>query len=280
VFTVHSLDRAEYEIGQFVTQWEIQDAVITSATRVIALSESERELIAQYCPWAREQLRIVGNGIDDCNTAREAARKNKRGESALVLYTGRFVDRKGIRELLSAIPQVLERAPTTRFVLVGGYGGGAEIERCWLADELRPFQSQVHFTGWLAPREVAAWYCAADILVVPSWYEPFGMVILEGMLYGLPIAASAVGGPKEILEHGRTGLLFPAKDVGALADAILRLVINPDLRQQVGAKAAEEVRRNWLWPHVVKKMRIVYREAMNNRKRMASSRLRSVAATN
>jgi len=151
--------------------------------------------------------------------------------------------------------------PATRFVLVGGYGGGAEIERGWMADALWPYRDQVHFTGWLSPGEVARWYCAADILVIPSWYEPFGMVVLEGMLHGLPIAATSVGGPAEILRHGRTGLLFPPKDAGALANTLLNFITNTGLRKQIGSAAAEEVRRRWLWPYLVKQMREVYREA-------------------
>jgi glycogen(starch) synthase len=97
------------------------------------------------------------------------------------------------------------------------------------------------------------------------------MVILEGMLYGLPIAASAVGGPAEILKNSRTGLLFPPKDVGALAGAILKLVTTPSLRRRVGVAAAEEVRRNWLWPSIAQKMRIIYREAALTGPRKASS---------
>jgi glycosyltransferase involved in cell wall biosynthesis len=70
-------------------------------------------------------------------------------------------------------------------------------------------------------------YTAADVLVVPSRYEPFGMVILEGMLYGLAIIAADVGGPAEILEHGRTGLLFPPRDVNALSRALQCLLDDP-----------------------------------------------------
>ena len=78
----------------------------------------------------------------------------------------------------------------------------------WLLPlRLYPHREQITFTGWLTPPEMAKRYRAADILVVPSWYEPFGMVILEGMLHGLAVAASAVGGPAEILDHGRTGVL-------------------------------------------------------------------------
>jgi glycogen synthase len=260
VLTVHSLDRVEYEVGGFASRWEIQDMVIRQADRVIAISHSEKNLLVQYLPEVGPKIHIVGNGIEDSVTAREAACKDRSSQSPLVLYTGRFVDRKGIRELISAIPLVLEQAPATRFVLVGGYGGGAEIERDWLTEALRRHHSQVHFTGWLEPDGVAEWYRRADVLVVPSWYEPFGMVILEGMLYGLPIAASNLGGPAEILEHGRTSLLFAPKDVEALAGALLRLVTDVGLRLRIGTAAAIEVRRQWLWPRIVEMIRSVYQE--------------------
>jgi glycogen(starch) synthase len=267
VYHVHSLDRAEYEIGQgpseCASQWVVQEEVIGSADRVIALTLSESELLSDYCPTVQGKVRIVGNGIDDNAIARAAVSKERQTDSPLVLYTGRFVERKGVRELIAAIPRVLEQAPTTRFVLAGGHRqcSGADMEYWWLPSELKQYRDHIHFTGWLTPAQLAEWYLAADVLAVPSWYEPFGMVILEGMLYGLPIVAAAVGGPSEILEHGRTGILCPPKDAEALADAILELVTHARLRRRIGVAAAAEVRGRWLWPHVVRKMREVYREA-------------------
>jgi glycogen synthase len=263
VLTVHSLDRAEYEIGEMATHWTIQDAAIAEANRVIAISQSEKDLIEFYCPEVLRRVRIVGNGIDDSlNTGRSLQSRCWSKDCPVVLYTGRFVQRKGIMELLAAIPEVLKKAPTTQFVLVGGYGGGAEIERNWMLETLLPFRDRVHFTGWLSPSEVAEWYSASDILVVPSWYEPFGMVILEGMLHGLPIAATDVGGPAEILEHERTGLLFPAKNVAALTDTLLRLINDSTLRQTLGKAAGSEVREKWLWSRIVEKFRRIYQEAV------------------
>jgi glycogen(starch) synthase len=267
VYHVHSLDRAEYEIGhgpsECVTQWFVQEEVIASADRVIALSLSESELLSDYCPRVQGKVRIVGNGIDDNTTARAAVGRERKTDSPLVLYTGRFVDRKGVRELIAAIPRVLDQAPTTRFVLAGGHRGcsGADMEYWWLPTELKRYRDAIHFTGWLTPAQLVQWYLAADVLAVPSWYEPFGMVILEGMLYGLPIVATTVGGPSEILEHGRTGILCQAKDTSSLGDAILKLVMDVRLCRRIGIAAAAEVRDRWLWPHVVRKMRGVYREA-------------------
>jgi glycosyltransferase involved in cell wall biosynthesis len=268
VYTVHSLDRAEYELGEgppeCLAQAQTQEAAISAAQRVVALSESERDLLARYCPQARDRVRVVGNGIDDDDRARAVAQGPRSSLFPTVLFSGRFVERKGIHELLAAIPWVLEAVPGTRFVLAGGHRhcSGLDMGRRWLPAALHRYRLRVHFTGWLTPEAMARWYGAADILVVPSWYEPFGMVVLEGMLHGLPVAAAAVGGPAEILEHGRTGLLFPPRNAEALSHTLVQLVESRRLRQQMGAAAADEVRRLWLWPHLVGKMRIVYQEAI------------------
>jgi glycosyltransferase involved in cell wall biosynthesis len=268
VYHVHSLDRAEYEIGrgpsECISQWGVQEEVIGSADRVIALTQSESELLSEYCPSVQGRVRIVGNGIEDNPAALAAVDKSREAVSPLVLFTGRFVERKGVRELIAAIPRVLERAPEARFVFAGGHRGcsGADMEYWWLPTELKRYRDRIHFTGWLTPAQLVEWYLAADVLAVPSWYEPFGMVILEGMLYGLPIVATAVGGPSEILEHGRTGILCRPKDSESLGYAILKLVMDVRLRRRIGIAAAAEVRDRWLWPHVVRKMREVYREAI------------------
>jgi len=265
VYTVHSLNLAEYQIGneppEILGLWRDQQELIAAADRLIVLTADERDLLVGSCPRARDRVRIVGNGIEDSPAACDAAARQRSSAAPIVLYSGRFVERKGVRELLAAIPRVLAAAPSARFVFVGGHGSGPDIERAWWAPDLDPHRDRIHFTGWLPTHEVAAWYRAADILVVPSWYEPFGMVVLEGMLHGLPIAAANVGGPAAILEHGRTGLLFPPRDVDALAHTLAVLAASPGLRRRLGAAAAVEVRRRWLWRSVVERVRSVYLEA-------------------
>ena len=86
------------------------------------------------------------------------------------------------------------------------------------------------------------------------------MVVLEGMMYGLAVAASCIGGPAEILDHGRTGLLFPPGDASALAQSILDLVRDQAYRIRLVAAAFKELQQHWLWPCIVDKMRAVYAE--------------------
>lgn len=267
VYHVHSVDKAEYQIGQEPHAWlehTPQEAAIVAADRLIALSRDERELLVGYYPEAQERIRVVGNGIDASAAAGHRVARERSPEAPLVLYSGRLVERKGIRELLAAIPKVLQAAPTTQFVLAGGPPPllGPEVAAQWLTPELAPHLAQIHFTGWLSPSELATWYRSADVLVVPSRYEPFGMVILEGMLHGLPIVASDVGGPAEILEHGRTALLFRPLDVDGLAEAVSALVADPALRRRIGGAARHRVRQRWTWPKRVATMRKVYEELL------------------
>lgn len=273
IYTVHSVDRAEYEIGQepehILGHSEEQGMAIAKADRIIALTRNEGELIEHCYPCAGERIRIIGNGIDDYPIAHLSSTKMRRhdSDSPLVLYCGRLVERKGIREFLAAIPRVLQAVPSARFVLAGGppHYTGAQLEREWLPPCCYPYRSQIHFTGWLSPSQVAEWYCAADIQVVPSRYEPFGMVVLEGMLYGLAMIAASIGGPAEILQHGQTGLLFPPRDIDALAEALLQLLTDHELRRRIGCAAAHEVRRKWLWPHIVGRIRNVYCEVISRK---------------
>jgi glycogen synthase len=271
IYTAHSVDRAEYEFGQepghILDHADDQGLAIDNVDGLIALTQDEATLLVHYYPEAAERIRIVGNGIEDCEEARKAAKRDRKGATPLVLYSGRLVERKGIRDLLSAIPVVLEQVPDARFVLAGGPAGwpAEEVARQWLPTECLAYRDRIHFTGWLQADELDAWYRKADIQVIPSRYEPFGMVVLEGMLHGLPIIAASVGGPVAILDQERTGILVPPFDPAALAAALVRLLRDPELRQRLGASAAEEVRRSWLWSQSAAKMRAVYLEMVTQR---------------
>jgi glycosyltransferase involved in cell wall biosynthesis len=170
---------------------------------------------------------------------------------------------------------VLQAAPTSQFALAGGPPNlsPAEVAAQWLTPEVAPLHERIHFTGWLSPSQLTSWYRSADVLVVPSRYEPFGMVILEGMIHGLPIVAANVGGPAEILDHGRTGLLFPPRDVTALADQLIALLRDRELRQRLGRAGAREARLTWTWPKRVAAMREVYAELTHHKLSVPGSAL-------
>jgi glycosyltransferase involved in cell wall biosynthesis len=271
IYTVHSLDRAEYEIGEgppeCLTQWAIQRDLIASADVIVALSNTERTLISQYYPSARDRIRVVGNGIADSWQARRNAQARRARDTITILFTGRFVDRKGIREILMAAPKILSAAPQARLLMVGGHrhSDAEQVSRYWLPPSCAGVHNRIIFTGWLAPDQMTAIYSSADILVVPSWYEPFGMVVLEGMLHGLAIVAANVGGPKEILADEETALFCEPRDAASLEARVLRLIKDSSLRLRLGCNAAREVRSHWLYSKIMGRMSQVYLEATNLR---------------
>jgi glycogen(starch) synthase len=253
--------------------WNVQLEVLTHAERIHAPSRSEADLVHQYCPQAAARTAVAGHGIEDPwgNPRRGPRAAPRPRDEVTILFVGRFVDRKGIRELLDAMPVVLEHSPYARFVLAGGHRHvtADEMRSWWLPSALGALASRVQFTGWVDADDTADLYAAADVLAIPSWYEPFGMVVLEGMLEGLAIAASNVGGPGEILEHEMTGLLFPPRDSAALAAALIRLANNADLRHRLGAAASADVRARWLWPTAIEPVLAIYDEAARSRRSAA-----------
>src|SRR5262249_40309928 len=181
VYHVHSVDRAEYEIGHEPNPWlahsHAQDQAIAASDRLIALTRSEGDLLIRYYPSMRPKIRIVGNGIDDSEAARAAAFQQRPSRPPLVLYSGRLVERKGIRELIDAIPLVLEAAPNTHFVLAGGPPPltGDQVAAQWLMPDHARYRWTRHRSAAIASAPVvqAAWV----VLIKPQSWARHGLFL-------------------------------------------------------------------------------------------------------
>jgi glycogen synthase len=275
VYTVHTLERNEEYTDmsplEYLIRSAIQEALINISDRIIVLSSYEKYLIGKYYPQALHRTRVLGNGIEyPAKSVRLMLHTENitADKPNIVLYVGRFIPRKGLQDLFEAIPLVLDKRPATQFVLVGGEPGISklEIEKKWLQDGLLLYRDQIIFKGWVSHQALERLYELADILVVPSRYEPFGLVVLEGMSHGLAVVASSVGGPLDIIQHGQTGFLFEPKNVKALSYYLIFLLENHDFRQGIGESAAKEVHQRWQWTQIVKKVYSMYQELLNDKK--------------
>jgi glycogen(starch) synthase len=261
VYTVHAFERAHDNKNplDYLLQSQTQDALIALADLVIVLSQTEKELVSHYCKESSNRIRMIGNG-----TGRHVGSSYEQPRDPhLVLYSGRFDKNKGVEDFLAAIPYVVEHDPQANFVLVGGpLDTSIEgMKRQWLDDSF-PYKDKVTFTGYVSREELLKWYGKAGILVVPSSYDTFPLVILDGMHHGLAVIASSIGGALDIIRHGETGLLFTPKDIGSLVNCIVMLLKNPNLQYEIGANATKEIQKNWLWSNIVDKLLVIYREAM------------------
>jgi glycogen synthase len=188
--------------------------------------------------WRLPQVEVIPNPID-LSVVREAGASDPAMPlpRRFLAFIGRLEQRKGILELVRALPGVLDRFPDLEVVLIGrdsgGEGGGVSDE---LGRHLDPYRGRVHLTGELPRTRALAVLGRAELVVLPSRWESFGYVAVEAMALGRPVVATRAGGFAEIIEHDRDGWLCPPADAEALeAELVKRLEDPAGLARVAGA---------------------------------------------
>ena len=196
-----------------------------SCHRILVAAERERALLNRYYDVNPSKIGVVPCGVDMQRfvpSDRSAARRHvglNTGDR-IILYVGRFDPLKQIDRLMAAIAHIPDHR-NIRLVIIGGDGDSdAELQRLKrLADEWH-IQSKVFFAGRVRHEDLPPYYCAADVLVVPSAYESFGLVGLESLACGTPVVATPVGAMERLIQDGRTGRLLDDDRPESIAQAI------------------------------------------------------------
>lgn len=176
-------------------------------------------------------------------------------DERLIAYVGRLDKEKGVEHLLEALAAVRGRHPRIR-VAIAGKGG--EEERLRSLARTLGIADRTHFMGYVTGGALEALYKVADLLVCPSTYEPFGIVPLEGMVNGVPVIASDVGGMSEIVLHGRSGIKVPPKSPGALENAISFILDRPDEAKRLGEAGRTRAKEVFNWGRVAELLEPIY----------------------
>ncbi len=203
--------------------------LVRHCSAVLLLSREEVEQWRRWAPLARFEL--VRNPFLPPTQACEQARTAKESDIPTVLFVGRLEPQKGVLDLLNAFT-VVRRVRPCRLVLAGS-GDTNRVRR--IADEAGVSRS-VHIAGYLSGDSIWAAYAAADIFVLPSHREGFPTVIMEAMSFGLPVVTTRIRGAADFLEEGWNALLVPVGNPETLASAILRLLVDPELRAAIGER--------------------------------------------
>ena len=232
------------------------------ADSVITCSHYMRGHVADIFDIDERRITVIPNGIDprdlrpvdDLKTLRLQFAKP---EQKLVLLVGRLVYEKGFQLALDALPEVIEKVGDVRFLVAGS--GTHEGELKAQAQRLGLSEHGV-FLGWIGDDALHSLYRIADLCVVPSLYEPFGLVALEAMASGCPCIVADTGGLREVVPAGeRVGLRFNGGDAEHLGVMIERLLVDEELRDRLVTEASEHV-LSFDWSDVAQRTSAVYGE--------------------
>jgi glycogen(starch) synthase len=239
------------------------------ADRVITCSHYMRGHVADIYDLDEERVSVIPNGIDpldlqpvdDLETLRSrfAAPDDK-----LVLLVGRLVYEKGFQLALEALPGVIDEVGGVRFLVAGS--GTHEDE---LRKQARALGLEEHgtFLGWIGDDVLHSLYRISDLCVIPSLYEPFGLVALEAMASGCPCIVADTGGLREVVPGGeRVGLRFRGGDAEHLGVMVERMLTDAPLRERLVAEASEHILR-FDWADVARQTAAVYDELLSTRAR-------------
>jgi glycogen synthase len=240
----------------------VERRMVRGADRVITCSAYMREHVADAFGLAAGRVTVIPNGIDPTDLQPVADLPRLRAQFAapeekLVLLVGRLVYEKGFHLALEAMPRLIERLGGVRFLVAGT--GTAEAELKAQAEQLGLMEHGT-FIGWTGDDVLHSLYRIADLCLVPSIYEPFGLVALEAMASGCPTIVADTGGLREVVPAGqRVGLRFRARDSSSLARMAQKLLADDALRDRLVAQAREHVLQ-FDWADVARQTAAVYDE--------------------
>jgi glycogen(starch) synthase len=258
---------------------ETERWIVGRADRVITCSHYMRGHVADVLGVPEERIAVIPNGIDPLELRPLPDLGGLRDQlcgagERLVLLVGRLVYEKGFQVALEALAPIVAKDPKVRFVVAGS--GTYERQLKELAANLG-IAEQGRFLGWIDDALLHSLYRVADLCVVPSLYEPFGLVALEAMASGCPCIVADTGGLREVVPPGdRVGLRFNGGDAAHLAMMIERLLYDEALRERLVAEASEHVLR-FDWRDVAKRTIDLYREVLSpGRRSQPHSRSRAL----
>jgi D-inositol-3-phosphate glycosyltransferase len=265
---------AEEREGDYRINGEFE--VIRIADRIIAATPAELAQLQWLYQADPQKITIIPPGVDPCrfypipmDEAKEYIGVPR--DDQIILFVGRIEPLKGVDTLIHAMALLrdqdfFEKHPFSLYVIGGEMDGeeliaNSELLRLYEIRERYQVQNLVHFLGRRSQDSLPYFYSAVEAVVMPSFYESFGMVALEAMACGTPVVASQVGGLAFLVQDGETGYTVPADDPQALADRLCILLSDKQLRKEMGEKASEFARQ-YDWHRIADRIKSVYLEVL------------------
>jgi D-inositol-3-phosphate glycosyltransferase len=253
--------------------------VMQSVERIVAATQAEEAQLELLYHVPHENISIIPPGVDigrfypiSEDEAKEVIGHGKCPR--LLLFVGRIEPLKGIDTLIHALAILRQNGAMDKecysLAIIGGEPDAAPEN---MTEEMTRLKTLCHelglddlvvFLGKRSQDTLPYYYSAAEILIMPSHYESFGMVALEAMACGTPVVASQVGGLAFLVQDGITGFVVPGGDAEALANTLERLMKDPDLRERLGRQAAEYA-RFYSWDKIAGRVKTIYEELLESK---------------
>lgn len=237
--------------------YEIEKRGMEQADGVIAVSQWTKDIIVEHYGIPADKIEVVHNGVLAIKNGAVAEKLTslKKAGNQIVLSLGRITLQKGVDYFIQAAKKVLEHCPKTYFVIAGS--GDMERKIIEMAASLG-ISDRVIFTGFLRGEELASLYQAADVYVMPSVSEPFGIAPLEALMHGAPVIISKQSGVSEVLKHA---LKVDFWDVDEIANKIIAVLRNPSLKDALRVNGRHEA-KTATWTKAAKKVLGYYQRFM------------------
>jgi alpha-maltose-1-phosphate synthase len=286
VITTHSLEplrpwkREQLGRGYDASSW-VEKTAIEMADAVIAVSKETKEDVLKYFNVDETKIKVIYNGInlEQYNITSDTSTLDEYGidkTKPFVLFVGRITRQKGIIHLVNAIKFI---DPETQIVLCAGAPDTEDIAKEMedsVAEVKKTRNNVIWIDKMLEKKEVIQLYSHADVFCCPSIYEPFGIINIEAMACGTAVVASAVGGIKEVVVNGETGILVPLKQqkeapfepvdpdgfAQDLANGINKLINNKELRETMAIKGRKRVEDYFDWIAIAKQVEDLYKSLL------------------
>ena len=249
-------------LGRIASERRLADRV----DAMIVPAQREKDHLVRHYKANPAKIHVVSCGVNlvrfkpmDRNRMRARLGLDRRAD--ILLYVGRFAVLKGIDILVGAMGHLGDIMPELRLLLVGGDGPGAASTLAVEAQvrELK-IQDRVSIVGRIDPSDLPYYYSAADLLVLPSHYESFGLVVLEALACGTPVLATPVGAVESVIIAGLNGAIVAAPEIGAVSHGIARFLATP--RQwRTGQEEVRATAKGFGWASVAERIEAVYHKA-------------------
>ncbi len=264
VSTFHTLARVKAETGDHepARRAHAESEVVRCSDVITASCVPEQHQLERLYDAPSERIELVTPGVEHAlfspGNQAGARRALGLGTGPIVLFVGRLQPLKGVDVAVEAFAALDDR--NARLVIVGGASGAegdAEVGRVMAMIDGLDIGHQVEFHPPQPHHRLGTYYRAADVCVVPSRSESFGLVALEAAACGLPVVAAAVGGLRTLVDHGRTGFLVARRDPTLFAAYLAEILDNPIVAAQMAFNAAERARR-YTWASTARQLGEVY----------------------